>query len=107
MKPRDEILLLVALKTDQANIQRRLTTILAAAEPAVVDSEAHVWAKPVGELVAADLDALAAIVGWDAVSRLRVGDVVAVGFQHPAGDAASGDAAGLSATNDPGAEGLS
>ena len=71
------VLLLVALKTDQPNIERRLRTILAAAEPVNPDTEAVAWAKPVEELAAADLDALAVLVGWEAVSRLRVGDVVA------------------------------
>lgn len=70
-----EVLLLVALKTDQPNIERRLKTILAASEPFAPDTEPHAWAKPVNELVAADFDALSVLLGWDAVSRLRVGGV--------------------------------
>jgi hypothetical protein len=96
-----DALLVVALKTDQPNIERRLRTILAAAEATQPDSETVVWARPVDELVAVDLDALAAIVGWDAVSRLRVGDVAAGGFPTPLAGAASGDGAGLPAADAP------
>lgn len=73
-----DVLLIVALKTDQPNIERRLKTILAAAEPVdpLCHTEPVAWANLVDDLVAADLDALAALVGWDAVSRLRVGAVV-------------------------------
>ena len=79
-----DVLLLVALRTDQRDIARRARTILALAEPQEPHGgEASVWAKPVEELVAADLDALAYWIGWDAVSRLRVGQV-AVGSSGPA-----------------------
>ena len=69
------MLLVVALKTDQPNIEPRLRTILAAAEPVAPDTEPVAWAKPLGTLTASDLDALAALVGWRAVERLRVGAV--------------------------------
>jgi len=94
-------LLLVAVKTDQPNIERRLRTILAASEPVEPDTEPVAWAKPINELVAADLDALASLVGWDAVSRLRVGDVAAGGFSTPLAGAASGDGAGPLAADRP------
>lgn len=100
------VLLIVAMKTDQPNIERRLRTILAASEPINLDTEPVAWAKPVDELVAADLDALASLVGWDAVSRLRVGD----GFSTPLAGAASGDGAGPPAAYNPpysGCEGMS
>lgn len=70
-----DALLIVALKTDQPNIERRLRTILAATEPLEPDTEPVAWAKALDELVASDLDALAALVGWQAVERLRVGAV--------------------------------
>lgn len=73
----DPVLLVVAVKTDQPNVARRLRAILAGAEPVEPDTEPVAWARNVDELVAADLDALASLVGWDAVARLRVGDVVA------------------------------
>ena len=72
-----DVLLIVALKTDQPHIKRRLDAILAASEPVQPDTEPVAWAKPVDELIAADLDALAALTGWKAVERLRVGDVTA------------------------------
>ena len=95
------VLLVVALKTDQPNIERRLKTILAAAEPIAVDTEPVAWANDVNDLVAADLDALASLVGWDAVSRLRVGDVAAGGFFTPPAGAATGDGAGPLAADHP------
>lgn len=73
-------LLIVAIKTDQPDIARRMTTILAAAQPVEGDTQPVAWAKAVDDLVAADLDALAALVGWEAVSRLRVGDVSVSGL---------------------------
>jgi hypothetical protein len=94
-------LLLVALKTDQPNIERRLKTILATDEPINPDTEPCVWAKPVVELVAADLDALSVLLGWEAVSRLRVGEVAAGGFSTPPAGAASGDGAGPLAVDRP------
>lgn len=69
----NDVLLIVVLKTDQPLIKRRLDMILAAAEPTQPDTEPCVWAKATHELVAADLDALAALIGWEAVERLRVG----------------------------------
>jgi hypothetical protein len=68
-----EVLLLVALKTDQPDIARRIRLILAAAEPIVPDTEACVFAKDVDELVAADLDALAQFMDPDNIARLRIG----------------------------------
>jgi hypothetical protein len=72
-------LVLVALRSDDKHAKRRLDTILAAAasydDPA--DTESFVTAKPVSELVASDLDRLAAIIGWDGVRGLNLGvDVV-------------------------------
>jgi hypothetical protein len=73
-------LVVVALRTDDEHAQRRLSTILAAASSYEVppDTEATVVARPVGELVASDLDRLASIIGWDCVHRLNLDvDVVA------------------------------
>jgi hypothetical protein len=85
------VLLVVALKTDQPNIERRLKTILAGAEPINVDTEPVAWANDVNDLVAADLDALASLVGRDAVSRLRVGDVASGGSSSSPVEAGGGD----------------
>lgn len=76
MASSDDVLLLVAVRTDQHNIKRRMEMILAGADPSQPGSNAEVFAKPVDELVAQDLDRLAAIIGWPAVRRLNVGDVV-------------------------------
>lgn len=72
-----EALLIVALKTDQPNIERRLRTILAAAEPIDRDPDGNAIAVAIdlNELVADHADALATLAGWDAVSQLRVGQV--------------------------------
>ena len=72
-------LLLVAVRVDHpAEVRRRIETVLAVAatyeRPA--ETEAAVWCKSLGELVASDLDALAGLIGWDATRRLNVGDVV-------------------------------
>jgi hypothetical protein len=97
-----DVLLVVALKTDQPNIERRLKTILAAGEPVdpLCHTEPVAWANSVDDLVAADLDALAALVGWDAVSRLRVGAVGGDASEpsHEAGPPATTPA---SPTDDP------
>ena len=72
-----EVLLLVAIKTDQPNIANRLRTILASSQAFTPDSEAHAFAKPVDELTAHDHDALTALLGESAVEGLRIGSVVA------------------------------
>ena len=76
-----ESLLIVAIKTDQRDIARRLKVILAVAEPQELrdppETSPCAWAKTLDELTAADLDALAGLIGWDAVGRLNLGrDVV-------------------------------
>ncbi len=72
-------LLVVAIRTDNAQIQRRMETILAAASTYEVppDTTASVYAKPVGALTASDADHLAHFIGWDGFRGLNVGDVVA------------------------------
>lgn len=67
-------LLIVAIKTDQPNIKRRMETILAAAAPVQdpPNTEAQVYAKPVEELRAADLACLAHFVGGDGIDRLNI-----------------------------------
>ena len=95
---RPEFLLVLALKVDATRLEPTVkATLGAAVDPLVryTDSEAHVYAKQVDDLVAADLDALAALIGWDAVQRLRVGDVVAVDFHYPFGDAATRGGSGV------------
>lgn len=72
-----DVLLIVALRTDQPDVERRLRTIVAAAQPIDIQTEACAHAQPVSELTAGDLDRLAAIIGWDAVDRLNVGAVAA------------------------------
>lgn len=81
-------LVIVALTTHQSDVERRLR---AACELGGPQAEAQVSAKFVDELVAADLDALAALIGWDAVSRLRVGDVASGGLQSPVGVTGTGN----------------
>lgn len=74
-----DVLLLVAIKTDQPNVKRRIETILAAAQPIQdpPNTEAQVWTREVEDgLVAADLDGLARYFGWNGIRRLNVGDVV-------------------------------
>lgn len=85
------VLLIVAFKTDQPNIKQHLHTILTQAAPTNQDTEPQVWAKPVEDLVADDHDALTALLGWDAVSRLRVGDVVASHLPRPLPGGDAGD----------------
>lgn len=83
-------LLLVAVRVDHPpqEMRRRIQTILAAMatyeQPP--DTEACVFAKPVDELVAADLDCLAHFMGWDAVRRLNVGDVASPRPPCPTGE---------------------
>lgn len=71
-------LLIVAIKTDQLDIQRRMSLILAAAEPQhrPPDTQPCVFAKAVDELVADDFDRLAHFIGEANVRRLNIGDVV-------------------------------
>jgi hypothetical protein len=88
-KQSSESLLVVALKTDQPNIRRRLETILAASEPVEPDTEPVAWAKSLDDLVASDLDALATLVGWRAVERLRVGAVAGALATAPGSDASA------------------
>lgn len=74
----DRVLVVIALTTTnvQAAVEERLREALLLGGP---HAEAQVYAKRVDELVAADLVALAVTLGgWQAVSRLRVGDVVGV-----------------------------
>lgn len=83
---RQEFLLVLALKVDATRLEPTVkATLGAAVDPLVryTDSEAHVYAKQVDDLVAADLDALAALIGWDAVQRLRVGDALKGGVGGP------------------------
>jgi hypothetical protein len=68
-------LLVVVFKTDQVSVQRRLATILAAAEPSDTSTaytQAVVVAFPIGEVSQADLDALGVLVTPDAVAELRI-----------------------------------
>jgi hypothetical protein len=76
--PQEDVLLLVAIKTDQPNIKRRLEMILAAAHPVQdpPDTTAQVYAKSVGELTANDWQALARWFGPAGVRDLNIGDVV-------------------------------
>jgi hypothetical protein len=75
----DNALVIVALRTTDRHIQRRLETALSIA--ATYDTPPNtapcVFAKPVGELVASDLDRLAEFMGWPAIRDLNLGvDVV-------------------------------
>jgi hypothetical protein len=79
---RPDVLLLVAIKTDQPNIQRRIQTILAASEPIEPDTQPCVYAKAVGELTDVDLDALAHFMEWRGVGGLRIGTVDATPSSH-------------------------
>lgn len=76
-----DVLLLVAVKTDQANIQRRMNTILAAAEPSYdpPDTTAQVFARGVEELSANDLSRLVPFFGWYGVHALNVGVLASEG----------------------------
>lgn len=76
-----DVLLLVAVKTDQANIQRRLSTILAAAEPTQdpPDTVAQVDVTPVEKLSANDLSHLGHFFGWNGVHALNVGALASEG----------------------------
>lgn len=76
--PDDKHLIVVAIRADHADVQRRLQLILAAATTydRPPDTAACVFGKAVSELVASDLDHLAYFVGWECVRRLNVGDVV-------------------------------
>ena len=78
----EHALVLVALRTEDEHAKRRLDTILAAAASYEnpPDTSPCVFACPVGELVAEDLDRLAGFIGWDGVRGLNLGvDVVAGG----------------------------
>lgn len=70
-------LLIVALRTDQPDIQRRIAVILNASRPShdPPETDPVVYFKPEDELVAADLDHLAHFVGMAAVERIGVGRV--------------------------------
>lgn len=72
-------LVVVAIRTTDPHIRRRLETILAAAatydEPP--NTEPCVFAKAVDELTASDADHLAYFIGWDGFRGLNVGDAVA------------------------------
>jgi hypothetical protein len=67
-------LLVVALKTDQVDIAKRLTEILGEAKP-VEDLGATVpcaWAKPCNQVTALELAAIACLIGDEAAERLNV-----------------------------------
>ena len=73
-------LLLVAIRVDHPDdIQRRMNAVLALASTydRPPNTTPVAWCKSQSELVASDLDHLAALVGWEAVRDLNVGDVVA------------------------------
>jgi hypothetical protein len=74
----EQVLLVVAIRTDNEQVKRRMETILAAATTYEVppDTEPASFAKPVTELTANDADHLAHFIGRDGFSRLNVGDVV-------------------------------
>jgi hypothetical protein len=79
-----EALLLVAIKTDQPNIQRRLEIILAASAPVGEMPPAEVWAFELGHeepaphaLTANAYEALVALIGQDGVDRLQIGSLCA------------------------------
>jgi hypothetical protein len=82
----EHALVIVALRTDDEHIKRRLDTILACAASYEnpPDTSPCVFAMPVGELVASDLDRLAEFIGWDGVRGLNLGaDVVSEGGTTP------------------------
>lgn len=75
----DAALVVIALRTTDRHVQRRLETALsiAASYDEPPDTAPCVFAKPVSELVANDLDRLAEFMGWPAVRDLNLGvDVV-------------------------------
>jgi hypothetical protein len=65
-------LLVVALRTDGHDLQRRLGQVLAVAQPQVVRGQPLAWAKPVAELTEADALLLAGMFG-ETASVLGVG----------------------------------
>jgi hypothetical protein len=72
-------LLVIACRVDNADeIRKRVETVLAVAATydRPPDTTPVAWAKPLSELVASDLDLLAALVGWRAVEDLNAGFVV-------------------------------
>lgn len=71
-----ESLLLVAIKTDQPNIANRLKIILAASQAFTPDSDAAAFAKPVGEITAAEYEALETLIGEKPAEGLRIGSLV-------------------------------
>lgn len=75
---REDLLLVVVFKTDQANVQRRVAQIMAVAEPSDPSPEytqAVVVAFPIGEVSANDVRALEVLVTKDAVEQLRIAPV--------------------------------
>lgn len=70
-------LLLVAIRTNDENIKRRMELVLAVADTFEADTCPSVYAKPVSDLVADDADHLAHFIGWDGLRGLNIGDVVA------------------------------
>lgn len=84
----EKCLVLVALRAEEHEVAEKIQAILKTAAPTAdpPDTEAHVWYRwvrlssgtetPIAEaheLSVADLDRLAAIIGWEAVERLNVG----------------------------------
>ncbi len=84
----DPFLVVVALRAYEQEVAEKIQAILRAAKPVddPPETEGHVWYRRVrlysseapdtaqeGELTVADLDRLAAIIGWEAVERLNVG----------------------------------
>jgi hypothetical protein len=65
-----EAIVIVALKTDQPNIQRRLQLILAAAEPIDTRTEPQVFAKSFEDFSQGEQDALYGLFPTAAVHRL-------------------------------------
>lgn len=79
MPPGRHVLLLVAVRTDSEQVQRRIETILAVASTYETppNTTASVYARPVTELTATDADHLAYFIGREGLRGLNVGDVVA------------------------------
>lgn len=68
-----DVLLLVAIKTDQPDIARRITTILTASQPIEQTGDPCAWAKNVEELTADDRAALGALFHPADLERLNIG----------------------------------
>jgi hypothetical protein len=75
----DDVLLLVAVRTDQPSIAERLATVLAVARPYELRGDPVAYAKPVAELTQTDRDALRRLFDPADVDRLRLDEGAAGG----------------------------